>query len=104
MAYTEMNYTVEEIAYLFGLSLDELVGMTLTETPEYLIRTDEETPEEIHALVSNGYGEFLYIADNIEYTHVFVLNGDALELPGGVLLEVLAAMEAMRNGEYETVH
>ena len=104
MEYTEMNYTVEEIAYLFGLSLDELVGMTLTETPEYLIRTDDETPDEVHALVSNGYGEFLYIAKNREYTHIFVLNGDALEMPDGVLEEVIEAMRAMRDVEYETVH
>lgn len=104
MAYTEMNYSVEEMAYLFGLSLDDLIEMTTSETVEYLIRSDDETPDEIHVLISNGYGEFMYIAENAEYNHTVILNGDAIEFPNGVLGEVYQAMDKVRRGEWETVH
>lgn len=99
-----MDYTMEELGLMFGMTLDELNEISVNETCEYFIRTDDEDDNTVHCLISDGYEGFMLIADNREDTYAAILGSQVMVVPSGTYLEVLDSMDKFRNGEYETVH
>jgi hypothetical protein len=99
-----MQITIEEAASLFGLTLEELAEMSVSENCEYLIRTDDAEPQVVQILISDGYAGFMVIEDTIELTHIVPVNGEYITIPGGTLDEVTQVIEKVRNGEMETLH
>ena len=99
-----MDYTMEELGLMFGMTRDELNEISVNETCEYFIRTDDEDDNTVHCLISDGYEGFMLIADNREDTYAAILGSQVMVVPSGTYQEVLDSMDKFRNGEYETVH
>jgi hypothetical protein len=64
-----VDYSMEELGLMFGLTLEELNEMSVNETCEYLMRHDDEDENTVHCLISDGYEGFMLIADNREDTY-----------------------------------
>lgn len=99
-----MQITIEEAGTMFGLTLEELAEMSVSETCQYLIRTDEAEPHVVQILISDGYAGFMLIEDTIEITHLVPVNADYISVPGGTMAEIFEVIEKARNGELETLH